>query len=391
MRDFWYWIPTRINFGSSCFQYLIESVQQWGKKPLIVYGGGSIKRNGAYDAVVSRLQEAGIPYAEMGGVAPNPRLGSVRKGIEILKAEQCDLLLPIGGASAIDCAKAIAATAGYDGDPWDIISKKVPVGDVLPVLAVPTLAAAGSEMSTSSVISRDDINEKAGFSSPKMRPKVSFLNPEFTFTQPKKQTAAGVADAISHVMESYFSNVPEAYLQAKFGEAMFNTLFHYGKIAYNEPENYEARSNIMWTCCFAINGLTVKGNPVGWSMHKLEHELSAYYDVTHGVGLAIIMPAWLTFMLTEDNAYRYLGYLQAAFGVDPASMDKMEAAKLAIEKTKEYFTDLGLPLHLRDIGIEEHMLPIMAHKAAIAGKDYFPNAFRPLTEADALKIYQLAF
>ena len=226
MRDFWYWIPTRINFGPSCFQYLIESVQQWGKKPLIVYGGGSIKRNGAYDAVVSRLQEAGIPYAEMGGVAPNPRLGSVRKGIEILKAEQCDLLLPIGGASAIDCAKAIAATAGYDGDPWDIISKKVPVGDVLPVLAVPTLAAAGSEMSTSSVISRDDINEKAGFSSPKMRPKVSFLNPEFTFTQPKKQTAAGVADAISHVMESYFSNVPEAYLQAKFGEAMFNTLFH---------------------------------------------------------------------------------------------------------------------------------------------------------------------
>ena len=391
MRDFWYWIPTRINFGPSCFQYLIESVQQWGKKPLIVYGGGSIKRNGAYDAVVSRLQEAGIPYAEMGGVAPNPRLGSVRKGIEILKAEQCDLLLPIGGASAIDCAKAIAATAGYDGDPWDIISKKVPVGDVLPVLAVPTLAAAGSEMSTSSVISRDDINEKAGFSSPKMRPKVSFLNPEFTFTQPKKQTAAGVADAISHVMESYFSNVPEAYLQAKFLYVYLFTLFHYGKIAYNEPENYEARSNIMWTCCFAINGLTVKGNPVGWSMHKLEHELSAYYDVTHGVGLAIIMPAWLTFMLTEDNAYRYLGYLQAAFGVDPASMDKMEAAKLAIEKTKEYFTDLGLPLHLRDIGIEEHMLPIMAHKAAIAGKDYFPNAFRPLTEADALKIYQLAF
>lgn len=391
MRDFWYYVPTRINFGPSCFQYLVETIHQWGTKPLIVYGGGSIKRNGAYDSVVDRLKEANIPYAEMGGVAPNPRLESVRKGIELCKTEKCDILLPIGGASAIDCAKAIAATVNYDGDIWDMITKKVPVGDVLPVIAVPTLAAAGSEMSTSSVISRDDIKEKAGFSSPKMRPKASFLNPEFTFTQPKYQTAAGVADAISHVMESYFSNVPEAYLQAKFGEALFNTLFHYGKIAYEEPENYEARSNIMWACCFAINGLTVKGNPVGWSMHKLEHELSAFYDVTHGVGLAIIMPAWLTFMLTEDNAYRYHGYLQAAFGIDPSGMDKMEAARLAIEKTREYFASIGLPLHLREIGIEEHMLPIMAQKAAIAGKDYFPIAFRPLTEADALEIYKLAF
>ena len=147
----------------------------------------------------------------------------------------------------------------------------------------------------------------------------------------------------------------------------------------------------MWTCCFAINGLTVKGNPVGWSMHKLEHELSAYYDVTHGVGLAIIMPAWLTFMLTEENAYRYLGYLHASFGIDPSGMDKMEAAKLAIQKTREYFQKLELPQRLRDIGIAEEMLPIMAHKAAIAGKDYFPNAFRPLTEADALEIYRLAY
>ena len=347
MKDFWYYVPTRVNFGPSCFQYLVDTIHQWGTKPLIVYGGGSIKRNGAYDAVVSRLKEAGIPYAEMGGVAPNPRYESVLEGNRICREEKCDILLPIGGASAIDCAKSIAATVNYDGEPWDIISKKVPVGKVLPIIAVPTLAAAGSEMSTSSVISRMDINEKAGYSSPDMRPRASFSNPEFTFTMPKKQTAAGVADAISHVMESYFSNVPEAYLQTKFGEAMFNTLFHYGKIAYDDPTNYEARSNIMWTCCWAINGLTVKGNPVGWSMHKLEHELSAFYDVTHGEGLAVIMPAWLTWMLTEDNAYRYLGYLQAAFGIDPTGMDKMEAAKLAIEKTREYFASLNLPQRLR--------------------------------------------
>ena len=147
----------------------------------------------------------------------------------------------------------------------------------------------------------------------------------------------------------------------------------------------------MWTCCWAINGLTVKGNPVGWSMHKLEHELSAFYDVTHGEGLAVIMPAWLTWMLTEDNAYRYLGYLQASFGIDPPGMDKMEAAKLAIEKTREYFASLNLPQHLRDFGIEESMLPKMAHEAAIIGKDYFAKAFRPLDEQSALEIYKLAY
>lgn len=391
MKDFWYYVPTRINFGPSCFQYLVDTIHQWGTKPLIVYGGGSIKRNGAYDAVVSRLIEAKIPFEEMGGVQPNPRLESVLEGNRIVREKNCDMLLPIGGASSIDCAKSIAATAHYDGDPWDMITKKVPVGKVLPVIAVPTLAAAGSEMSTSSVISRMDTNEKAGYSSPDMRPRAAFLNPEFTFTQPKNQTAAGVADAISHVMESYFSNVPGAYLQAKFGEALFNTLFHYGKVAYDEPENYEARANIMWACCWAINGLVVKGNPVGWSMHKLEHELSAFYDITHGVGLAIIMPAWLTFCLTEDNAYRYLGYLKSAFEIDPSGMDKMTAAKLAIDKTREYFASLGLPARLRDIGIEEEKLPIMAHNASIVGKDYFKNAFRTLDEKSALEIYKLAY
>ena len=391
MKDFWYYVPTRINFGPSCFQYLVETIHQWGTKPLIVYGGGSIFKNGAYDAVVSRLKEANIPYAEMGGVQPNPKYESVLEGNEICRKEKCDILLPIGGASCIDCAKSIAATVNYDGEPWDIMCKKVPVGKVLPVIAVSTMAAAGSEMSTSSVITRMDIHQKAGYSSPSMRPRASFLNPEFTFTMPKKQIAAGVADAISHVMESYFSNVPEAYLQAKFGEALFNTLFHYGKMAYDNPTNYEARSNIMWACCWAINGLIVKGNPVGWSMHKLEHELSAYYDITHGVGLAIIMPAWLTWMLTEDNAYRYLGYLKAAFEIDPSGMDKMDAAHLAIDKTKEYFKSIDLPLRLRDVGIEEKMLPVMAHDAYVIGKDYFEKAFRPLNEESALEIYKMAY
>ncbi|MFV0414704.1 MAG: iron-containing alcohol dehydrogenase [Oscillospiraceae bacterium] len=387
MKNFLYYVPTKINFGKNCFQTLADAVKQYGKKPLLVYGGGSIKKNGAYNAVVERLKESGIDYAELSGVAPNPKLDSVLEGLATARREGCDLLLPIGGASSIDCAKSIAATFYYEGDPWDIISKKVPLGKVLPVIAVPTLAAAGSEMSTSSVISRLDANEKYGYSSPDMRPKVSFLNPEFTFTMPKSQTAAGVADAISHVIESYFSNVPQAYLQARFGEALLKTLVHYGPIAYDEPDNYEARSNIMWACCWAINGLLTKGNPVAWSMHKMEHELSAYYDITHGVGLAIIIPAWLTWMLRDENAYRYTDYLKAAFDVDPAGMDKMEAAKLAISKTRELFARLGLPARLRDAGIDEKLLPKMAQEAAELGKDVFADAFLPLTEKALLEIY----
>ena len=391
MKDFMYYVPTKINFGRTCLNSLAPIVKQWGTKPLLVYGGGSIKRNGAYDDVTGKLKDAGIPYAELSGVQPNPRYESVLEGIRIAKAEGCDVMLPIGGASAIDCAKSIAATISYDGEPWDIMSKKVPVGKVLPVIAVPTLAAAGSEMSTSSVISRLDINEKCGYSDPEMRPKASFLNPEYTFTMPKKQTAAGVADAISHAMESYFSNVPEAYLQARFGEAIFNTLFHYGPIAYNDPTNYEARANLMWACCWAINGLQVKGTPVGWSMHKLEHELSAYYDVTHGIGLAIIIPAWLTWMLTEENEYRYIGYMKAAFGIDGTGMPKLEAGKLAIQKTREFFASLDIPSRLRDIGIEEEMLPKMAEEANRFGANYFPIAFRPLDEAGALEIYRMCY
>lgn len=391
MRDFMYWVPTKMHFGRDCLNYLAEEVKAWGTKPLLVYGGGSIKKNGAYDGVTGKLKEAGIEWAEMGGVQPNPRYESVLKGIQILKEEHCDVLLPVGGASAIDCAKSIAACAPYDGEPWDIMSKKVPVGKVYPILAVQTMIAAGSEMSTSSVISKMDTHEKFGYSNPYMRPRVAFDNPEFTFTMPAKQTAAGIADAWSHAMEGYFSNVPEAYMQSQFGIAIFRTLYKYGPIAYREPTNYEARSNTMWAACWAINGLQNKGNPVQWTMHKMEHELSAFYDVTHGVGLAIIMPAWLTWCLTEDNAYRYVDYLKGVFEVDPSGMSQMEAARLAIEKTREFLRSMDLPEHLRDIGVEEEMLPTMAHEAMIVGKDYLPYGFRSISEQGALEIYKLAY
>ena len=391
MRDFMFNVPTRMHFGRDCLNYLAAEVRNYGTKPLIVYGGGSVKRNGCYDDVTGKLKEAGIEWAELSGVKPNPRYESVVEGIEILKREKCDVLLPIGGASAIDCAKSIAACADYEGEPWDIMSKKVPVGHVYPVLAVQTSIGAGSEMSTSSVISRMETNEKFGYSSPAMRPKVAFDNPEYTFTMPPKMIAAGLADAYSHVMEGYFSNVPEAYLQKEFSIAMFRTLVKYSERSYRNPTDYEARSNTMWAACWAINGLAIKGNPVQWTMHKMEHELSAYYDVTHGIGLAILMPAWMKWCLTEDNAYRYVEYLHQVFEVDTEGMDKMEAAKMAIDKTVEFFRTLDLPEHLSEIGIEEKMLPVMAHEASVVGKDYLPYGFRPISEEGALEIYKLAF
>lgn len=391
MLNFTFNLPVRIHFGTNCFHDLISEIKRYGTKPLIVYGGGSIKKNGAYDAVINRLSEANICFAEMGGVEPNPRYESVCKGIKICKDEKCDLVLPIGGASSIDCAKAIAGCFFYEGEPWDIINKKTPIIKALPVLAIPTLAAAGSEMSMSAVISKMDIHVKTGILSPHLLPKVAFMNPEFTYTQPKHQTAAGIADAISHVMECYFSNNQGAYFQARFGEAILKTLFHYGVIAYNNPFNYEARSNIMWACSWAMNGTVARGNNVGWSLHGLEHELSAFYDITHGDGLAVLIPAWLTWALNKHNAYRYVDLLQNVFGIDASNVDVIEAAKLTIQKTRDYFDSLGLPRNLKDLGIDRTNFKLMANRAVSSGGQLLKQAFVPIDEKGALEIYNLAY
>lgn len=385
MDNFLYHIPTKIHFGRGTVNELPGEVKAYGKRVLLVYGGGSIKKIGLYDSITKHFAEAGIEWYELGGVDPNPRVESVREGVTICREHRIDVVVPVGGGSVIDCAKAVAACTSYEGDAWDMISGMVKVGDVLPVIAVLTVAATGSEMDTSAVISNPESRDKIGFSNAAMRPKVSIMDPEYTYTVSKYQTAAGTADIISHVLEVYFNNNPGAYLQNRFCEAVLKTAVAYGHRAYRDPEDYEARANLMWAGSWAINGLLSKGNPVGWSAHAMEHELSAFYDITHGAGLAVLIPHWLRHMMREENLYNYVEYGVEIWGIDP-SLDPHEIAEKAIGATEAYFKEMDLPSTLRELGIDEEYFEEMAAKAGQGLK----KAFIPMEKEDVLAIYKAA-
>ena len=286
MYNFTLYMPTRIHFGKGQISHLSE-LRESGTKVLLVYGGGSIKRNGIYDTAVDILKKAGLTIYDLPGVEPNPRIESVRKGVEKCKAEGIDMTLAIGGGSTIDCAKVVAAGAKYDGDPWDLVLDRSLIKTALPIYSVVTLAATGSEMNPSAVISDFTKHEKWGTSAPALVPTMSILDPTYTFSVSKRQTAAGTADIMSHTFENYFS-FETADVQKAFGEALLKVLIKNGHIALAEPDNYDARANLMWAASHAINGLTKMGNAPAWCIHPMEHELSAFYDITHGVGLAIL-------------------------------------------------------------------------------------------------------
>ena len=385
MDNFLYHIPTKIHFGRGKVSELPGEVQVYGNRVLLVYGGGSIKKIGLYDIIIKLFADAGIEWFELGGVDPNPRVESVREGVRLCREHEIDVVIPAGGGSAIDCAKAVAACASYEGDAWDMVSGKVKVGEVLPVIAVLTVAATGSEMDTSAVISNPETRDKIGFSNAAMRPKVSIMDPEYTYSVSKYQTAAGTADIISHVLEVYFNNNPGAYLQNRFCEAVLKTAVAYGHRAYRDPEDYEARANLMWAGSWAINGLLSKGNPVGWSAHSMEHELSAFYDITHGAGLAVLIPHWLRHMMREENLYNYVEYGVEIWRIDP-SLDPHEIAEKAIGATEAYFKEMDLPSTLRELGIDEEYFDEMAEKAGAGLK----KAFIPMEKEDVLAIFKAA-
>ena len=386
MKNFLYDIGTKIYFGEGQIVHLPEAIKPYAQKVLLVYGGGSIKKIGLYDAITKIFAENGIAYEELAGVEPNPRITTVEKGIAICREHGLDVVLAVGGGSTIDCAKAVAAGVTCEGSAWDMVTKKAPIKSILPIIAVLTIAATGSEMDTSAVISNMETHEKVGVSAPGMRPVVSIMDPEYSFTVSKFQTAAGTADIMSHVMEVYFNNHPDAYLQNRFAEAVLKTCVKYGHRAWQQPDDYEARANLMWASSWAINGLLTKGAPVGWSVHPMEHELSAYYDVTHGAGLAVLIPHWLRHMLKEENVYKYVDYGTAVWGID-ASLPPMEIAGKAIEATADYFKAMGLPTTLRELGIGEEHFDIMAKKAGAQLK----SAFVPMDEKDVLEIFHKAF
>lgn len=388
MLNFNYSIPTKIFFGKGQIEVLGKEIKKYGSKVLLTYGGGSIKENGIYDKATEILRENDIEFWELSGIEPNPRITSVRDGIKICRENNIDFILAIGGGSTIDCSKAIATGYYYDGDPWDLVIEEAEITKALPIGTILTMAATGSEMNSGAVISNLETNQKLGFGHPSMAPKFSILDPTYTFTVPKNQTAAGVADIMSHTFENYFTKPEGAYLQDRLAEGVLKTCIKYGKIVVEDPENYEARANIMWASSLAINGILSYGKDTVWSVHPMEHELSAYYDITHGIGLAILTPPWMEYVLDDERLDKFVEYGVNVWGIDE-SKDKYDIAREAIDNTREYFKSLGIPMRLKDVGIGEENLEKMA-KAAIKHKDGVVGNFKPLEYEDVLNIYKMA-
>lgn len=386
MENFNYSIPTKIFFGEGKIEVLGKEIKKYGSKILLAYGGGSIKKIGLYDKVVRILEENNISYFELGGIEPNPRIESVTEGVRICRENHIDFILAVGGGSTIDCSKVIAGAVDYDGDPWDLVIGKAKYKDVLPIASILTLAATGSEMDAGAVITNMKTNQKYGTGHPGFFPKFSILDPTYTYSVSKFQTASGVVDIMSHTFEVYFSNVKGAYLQDRLAEAILKTCIHYGKIAVDEPDNYEARSNLMWASSLAINGLLGYGKNSKWSVHPLEHELSAYYDITHGVGLAILTPHWMEHVLDSTNLYKFVEYGINVWNID-SNLDHMEISKLSIEKTSEYFKSLEIPMTLKEVGIGEEKLEIMALDV-IEYMEGPIGSFKPLNYNDILSIFE---
>jgi alcohol dehydrogenase YqhD (iron-dependent ADH family) len=342
MKNFKYNTPTKIIFGRDTLSEIVNEIPKYGQRVLLVYGGGSIKKNRVYNQLTELLIKNKLFYTELSGVKPNPSIISVREGITICRENKVDFILAVGGGSVIDCAKAIAAGVFYKGDPWDFYTGKAKIRESLPLGTVLTLSATGSEMNGFSVISNEETRQKLGTGSELLKPKFSILNPEHTFSVNEYQTAAGTADIISHCLEQYFSPQPGTYLQDRITEAIIKTCIHYGPIALKDPGNYEARANLMWASSLALNGMISTGKEGDWATHDIEHKISALTDLAHGVGLAIITPAWMAEVLDEENVDKFFSLGCNVFGIDP-SYDKHQVAQESIKLLRFFFLSLGIP------------------------------------------------
>ena len=384
MQNFDYQTPTRLIFGKGVVEKLPEIMGNYGKKILLTYGGGSIKKIGLYDKVKELL--ADFEITELSGIQPNPKYDpSVLDGVKLCKENDIDVILAVGGGSVLDCSKAIAAGAKYDGDVWDLISYKVKARSALPIVDIITLAATGSEYDCGGVISRTETNDKIGYMDSHLYPAVSFLDPTYTFTVSKKQTAAGCADAMNHIMEQYFCE-DSSILNDGFMEAGLKSLMVNAVKCLENPEDYTARAEMMLTCTYGCNGIYALGNSyTGWPCHGMEHALSAYYDITHGEGLAIITPRWMKHILSEKTVDRFVKYGVNVFGID-GTLDKFEIAEKAINATYQFFESINIPMHLKDVGIDESRIDEMAHHVAV--NEGLENAWVPLTEKDIADMFR---
>lgn len=401
MNDFFFQCPTRFVFGRDVVDSVGAEVAKLGaKKVLLVYGQGSVVRTGTLARVQASLEGAGVVYVDFPGVRPNPEVQSVREGIVAVRRENVDLILPVGGGSAIDCAKAIAFGAPYDGDVWDIFDKKAQIGDCMPIAVVLTIPAAGSESSSSCVISNDELGLKRGVNGDVFRPALAIMDPELTLTLPPYQTGAGVTDMIAHICERYFSGQASVPVTDNIALGLICAIIDSAEYLLEDPDDYEARANIMWASTLAHNDLAgcglnavATGRAGGWESHGLEHELSAYdTSITHGAGLAVIMPAWMRYVWRE-NPGRFLSFGETVFGIEPIDDSNeaiSDAVNAIIDELQDFFASMGMPRKLGEFGltpdcIDSLLVTLEQNKGSVFG------GFKKLTMEDARAIYLSAF
>ncbi|SJZ59774.1 iron-containing alcohol dehydrogenase [Selenihalanaerobacter shriftii] len=386
MENFSFQNATKIIFGRETEKQVGKETTEFSNKVLLHYGGGSIKKYGVYDKIINSLNEAGVEVIELGGVQPNPRLSLVKEGIEICRKKDIDFILAVGGGSVIDSAKAIAVGVPYEGDVWDFYMGKKEVKEALPIGVVLTIPAAGSESSVGSVITKEEGEYKRSIGSNLIRPKFAILNPEITFTLPDYQTACGAADIMAHIMERYFTNTDNVDLTDRLCEGTLKTIIKNIPIILDESKNYEARSEVMWASTIAHNGLLGTGRIEDWASHDIEHEISGIYDVAHGAGLATVFPAWMKYVYKE-NMNKFIQFAIRVWNVEFDFDNPERTALEGIQRTKDFFSSIGLPVTLEEMDISDDRVEEMAEKCTENGP---VGNFKKLNKGDVLSIYKLA-
>ena len=388
MNNFSFYSPTEFIFGKGTEEQCGELVKKHnGTRVLVHYGSGSVIKSGLLKRVTDSLKAAGLVYFELGGVVPNPRDTKVYEGIELCKNNNVDFILSVGGGSTIDSSKAIAAGVCYDGDFWDFYCGKAQIQKALPIGTVLTIAAAGSEGSPSSVITKENGMEKRGTGSDLIRPKFSVLNPELTFTLPKYQTASGATDIMAHVFERYFTTTKEVEITDRLCEAVLLTMIKETPRVIADPCNYEARANIMWAGMVAHNDIVGVGRAQDWNSHGLEHELSGLYDCAHGAGLAVIMPAWMEHVLDTD-VMRFAQMATRIFGLQMDFEKPRNTALAGVKAFRRFLHDIGMPINFSELGAKEEDIPVLIEKLGIG--DGIRYGFKNLDKNDVESIYKIA-
>lgn len=385
VQNFFFHNPTKLYFGQGQLGNLAEELDQYGPNVLLVYGGGSIKKNGIYDQVTSILQKLNKNVFELSGVEPNPRVTTARKGIDICKQENIDFILAVGGGSMIDCTKAIAAGAKSEADIWDIVTKKVTINEALPFGTVLTLAATGSEMNSGSVITNWETKEKHGWGSPYTYPQFSILDPDFTKTVPRDQTIYGIVDIMSHALEHYFHHEDNTLLQDRMVEAILLTVMEIAPKLLDDLQSTKHRATILYNGTMALNGMVNMGYHGDWATHNLEHAVSAVHDIPHGGGLAILFPQWMEYVIDENPA-RFKKLAMRVFNIDPEGKTDKEVGLEGIKKLRDFWNSIGAPSRLADYGIGEESIETMADRTVTAHEEF--GNFKKLNRQDAVHIYR---